>query len=1249
MRLTSVVVASLLSILTAVATAQAEVPAIEREALIALYNATNGPGWTNNGNWLGAPGTENTWNGVTTDAGNTTVILITLPSNQLNGTIPAEIGNLTNLQGLWLYDNQLSGSIPPSLGNLTSLQQLYIFDCQLSGSIPSSLGNLSSLHELGLGGNQLSGAIPAELGGLASLQVLHLYGNQLSGAIPGELGNLASLQELLLRYNQLSGIIPSSLGDLANLRRLVLQGNQLAGSIPPELGSLTKLVELYLFDNQLTGEIPPELGNLGQLGELLLYSNQLTGAIPPEIGTLSNLVSLWLFDNQLSGDIPPELGNLVQLEELLLYYNQLTGAIPPELGNLSSLRHLDFGPNQLTGEIPATLGNLSQLEILWLGLNQLSGAIPAELGNLGNLQELWLTANQHSGTIPAQLGDLTKLLALDLYGNQLSGSIPPELGNLASLQRMSLAANQLGGSIPPELGNLASLRVLYLHSNQLNGGIPPEFGNLASLRVLYLQSNQLNGGIPPTLGDLTNLQQLALNGNQLSGSIPAELGSLANLGLLYLGDNQLGGSIPPEIGALSSLRLAGLENNRLSGSVPAELGGLTSACALDLSRNQLTGVLPDTLTNLTLLGSPDCNANNDHPHYPDFRSNGLYSFDPAVVAFLNTRQIGGDWQGTQTVAPDAVTAVAQGMDSVLVSWTPIRYTANDGGYLVSVATAAEGPFTVATMTTSKTALAANVAGLQPRTPYFFRVETVTEPHANNQNRVQSEPSEVVSSTTAGPEAPGVVQLSSAAYRAAEGERKVISVLRLGGVGGQAAVSFRTMNGTARAGRDYLPASGTLVWPDGDASARSFLVETLDDQNSAPDTSFFVMLEGFSGATAGVPTTAVVTILDNDFREGQGEVDVTSRGRQPAVAAAPDGSRLVVWSEPDRDGSGSGIFGQRFVAAGASVGAQLEVTSTTAGDQHSPAVAASPSGRFMVVGVSDGDTGATLFGRWFSAAGEGEGAEFVVDHATGSVVAPDVARRSQAGGYAVAWEKAEAGKAEEGGAHVRYIDDAGEVESDSVAIDPAAAASKAAVVDGDGQGGVVVAWVREDAGGSRVMARRFDDQAVAFGDPLVVSTGGNDRAPDVASLPDGGFMVVWEGGVAEADIFSRRFAADDSPVADPAVVNTEASGSQEAPRVAANDNGDCWMIWQHTRDDGGTVVAGRFLPACSTEGAEPEVVLSDLDSLTSVRTPSISFADDGTLTVVYVRDDSVEGDGGIAGTVVDQANPDPRRAGDRVTP
>ena len=96
----------------------------DRDVLVALYNATDGPNWVTNTNWLsGQPIGQ--WHGVLTDSDGR-VTHLQLESNELSGEIPPELGNLSNLKTLSLRDNQLSGAIPSELGNLANLQTLLL-------------------------------------------------------------------------------------------------------------------------------------------------------------------------------------------------------------------------------------------------------------------------------------------------------------------------------------------------------------------------------------------------------------------------------------------------------------------------------------------------------------------------------------------------------------------------------------------------------------------------------------------------------------------------------------------------------------------------------------------------------------------------------------------------------------------------------------------------------------------------------------------------------------------------------------------------------------------------------------------------------------------------------------------------------------------------------------------------------------------------------------------------------------------
>jgi len=537
--------------LTMSGTAYSQVPQSEREALIALYYATSGANWTNKTGWNGIAGTECDWYGVTCTGGDLTELR--LSSNNLVGTIPSGLGNLTTLERLSFYDNSLTGTIPVELGNLTNLTYFSLTSNQLSGSIPSELGNLTSVTYFALAINQLTGSIPAELGNLTSVAYLTLGANQLSGSIPTVFGNLSSLKYLMLYGNALTGSIPSELGNLTNLIYLNLYDNQLSGSIPKELGSLSNLTTLSLYDNALTGLLRSELGNLTALTDLRLDNNQLSGSIPAAFSTIPTInvssnpkldrnVLIKLYDSTNGDNWTNKTGWNGAVGSECDWYG--VSCHYPSIGSSSpyyqhqTIESLRLTSNNLSGTIPTEIGNLCDAERVLLGSsactqllsfydNSLTGTIPAELGNLTTLTVLSLTSNQLSGTIPSSLGNLTSLTYLALAINQLTGSIPAELGNLTSVAYLTLGTNQLSGSIPTVLGNLSSLKYLFLYSNALTGSIPSELGDLTSLINFRLDGNKLSGVIPTQLSNLTALTELRLDHNKLVGPMPQWLSDMA--------------------------------------------------------------------------------------------------------------------------------------------------------------------------------------------------------------------------------------------------------------------------------------------------------------------------------------------------------------------------------------------------------------------------------------------------------------------------------------------------------------------------------------------------------------------------------------------------------------------------------------------------------------------------------------------------------------------------------------------------
>jgi len=199
-----------------------KIPRSERTALEILFDTAGSKNWKKEeekkkNRWkFSSPGTENKWHGITCDEKNSTVLGITLRGNKLEGEVPANLGNLKNLETLVLSRNKLT-DVHEYVGNLPKLTTLDLSNNKLSGKIPPWIKNLRKLKKLDLSNNQFTGGIPSWLGNLENLQELRLDGNSLNGPIPKELGNLSNLTVLRLGHNKLSGEIPSVILKLTGL------------------------------------------------------------------------------------------------------------------------------------------------------------------------------------------------------------------------------------------------------------------------------------------------------------------------------------------------------------------------------------------------------------------------------------------------------------------------------------------------------------------------------------------------------------------------------------------------------------------------------------------------------------------------------------------------------------------------------------------------------------------------------------------------------------------------------------------------------------------------------------------------------------------------------------------------------------------------------------------------------------------------------------------------------------------------
>ncbi len=631
----------------------------ERDALLALYNATDGDNWTNtlanDKPWdINTPVCD--WFGITIL--NKKVTGVNLTNNELTGEIPVELSNLSSLTSLQLENNELTGAIPVELGTLSSLSSLFLGNNQLTGSIPLELGNLLSLEYLSLNNNGLTGSIPTELGNLSLLSNLLINNNELTGAIPPELGDLSSLSSLFLNENRLEGPIPSELGNLSSLVNLNLYKNKLSGPIPPELGNLASLVALNLDSNELTGSIPAEFGNLSSLSSLNLYDNQLAGAIPTTISLITSLETFQFQNNNfVFHDFETEHSTY---EANLTSYNfspqakvdqeetktVLTGASIPltstafESDNnsyqwykgediitdatskdliISDAKETDAGIYYVVATNSAVSGltltrNDITLRVNIPGSCSVSDADRQTLidfynatngsgwTNTANTNQPWLIDDPTSSICDwygVTVDEASRVVGIELPNNNVRGGIPTFLENLTDLKTLDLSENEIIDELPSALGNLVNLETLNLSKNVLVGEIPESLGSLVALQTLNLGDNRFTASIPDTIGGLQELVTLDLSANKLIESIPSPLYSLIKLESLKLQDNRLSGAIDNAIGDLAQLQELWLSNNNFSGSIPTTITNIQVLRSIRLNNNSFSGDIPLLIPNRT--------------------------------------------------------------------------------------------------------------------------------------------------------------------------------------------------------------------------------------------------------------------------------------------------------------------------------------------------------------------------------------------------------------------------------------------------------------------------------------------------------------------------------------------------------------------------------------------------------------------------------------------------------------------------
>jgi len=344
--------------------------------------------------------------------------------------------------------------------------------------------------------------------------------------------------------------------------------------------------------------------------------------------------------------------------------------------------------------------------------------------------------------------------------------------------------------------------------------------------------------------------------------------------------------------------------------------------------------------------------------------------------------------------------------------------------------------------------------------------------------------------------------------------------------------------------------------------------------SGQDGSFYGIL-GQRFNASGIP-------LGSEF-----QVNSYTTGNQsyPAVASAATGNFVVVWNGSGQDGSSYGVFGQRFSASGLPLGSEFQVNSYTTGLQATPRVASDASGNFVVVWQSYQDgSGSGVFGQRFNASGVPQGGEFQVNSYTTSYQVGQAVASDANGNFVVVWQSGFQDGSGDGVFGQRFNASGVPQGSEFQVNSYTTGSQRAPAVASGANGNFVVAWQGsyEDGSSAGIFGQRFGASGVPLGSEFQVNsyTTGDQLNPALASDSDGNFVVVWTstGQDGSSDgVFGQGFNAAGPPMGSEFRANSFTAGSQQVPALASAANGSFVVVWNSASQDGSSygVFGQRF--------------------------------------------------------------------------
>ena len=371
------------------------------------------------------------------------------------------------------------------------------------------------------------------------------------------------------------------------------------------------------------------------------------------------------------------------------------------------------------------------------------------------------------------------------------------------------------------------------------------------------------------------------------------------------------------------------------------------------------------------------------------------------------------------------------------------------------------------------------------------------------------------------------------------------------------------------------------WPQGDPLGPEFRVNSYTTSNQR-DPSVAVDASGNFVVVWDSQQDPAVGVFGQRYNAGgaplgpEFHINTFTNGFQgvPAVASDAAGNIIVVWSSI-QDGFGYGVFSQRYAVSGAPLGSEFRVNTYTTYHQALASVAADPSGSFVVVwnsGFQDG-SGYGVFGQRFASSGAPVGPEFRVNtYTTGSQYGSRLAVDGL-GNFVVVWNSGQDGSYN-GIFGQRFLATGVPAGPEFRVNTYTTNGQYHSSVAADAAGGFVVVWQSEQQDGSNlsVFGQRFLSTGAPAGPEFRVNTftTGVQGEAAVSSDANGDFVVTWlsfgQDGSSDG-IFGQRFAASGAPLGPEFRVNTYFTSDQNYPAVAANATGSFVVAWESQGQDG----------------------------------------------------------------------------------